>query len=354
MRINKNIIINVSLALFALALVFLALELTLRLTVYNFPRYRKSPGPNSTYRLDELEFKTVVRTNSLNIRDEEILPKKNDEFRILCLGDSYTFGLGVDIEEAFVTLSEELLNQGRKESKKFNLINGGGPTSSCSCLDFFLDKGLALDPDMLIFQTYIGNDFYDALLYSNAKAGEADPDFQAQYDEGIPRVDLLKKIISQQIYTLDFIWNRLIQIDYIDDLLFRFNFRYGNRAIYLRELPEAERHAVASQMGCLQKIKDLCRERGIRMLLFNIPDKPQVFKREFFDQRKYDYRNPNQIIKDFCRDNDIPYLDLLDHYEKLEKEKVAGFYYVKDIHWTKEGHRDAAGVLAGFIKEALE
>ncbi|MFC1674585.1 SGNH/GDSL hydrolase family protein [Candidatus Omnitrophota bacterium] len=295
------------------------------------------------YRLDDLEFKTLVYTNSLNIRDDEISAKRDNEFRILCLGDSYTFGLGVDIDDAFVTLTEELLNEHNGVRLRFSLINAGGPTSACKNRDFLIQKGIGLEPDAIIVQTFIGNDFYDALAYT-------DPGFRGQ----LPGIDTVKQSLSKKIYFLDFIWNRLIQIDYIDDLLFRCNIRYSNKAIYLKALPELERSAVASQLNCLESLLTICKENNIKMLLINIPDKPQVFKRELFDKRKYYYRNPNQIIKDFCRDNNIPYLDFLDHYEKLNQEEVMGFYYLKDIHWTKEGHSHAAGILADFIKEALE
>jgi lysophospholipase L1-like esterase len=346
---KREFFINISLAFIAVFICFLIIEITLRLTVYNYTTYKKSPGPNSIYKLESKEYKTIVKTNSLNMRDEEIGPKKINEFRILCLGDSITFGIGVDITQTYVKLTEKILN---KDKVRFNLINGGGLGAAPGCYDFLLKKGIAFDPDMVIVQIYIGNDFYDSLdsLYSDKKLSSLVDRPDTQYLEEIPLIGKIKRMLATRICILDFIWNRLIQIDYIDDLLFRFNIRYGNRAIYLRNYPKTEEYAVAAELGGLEKLNNLCNSKGIKVLFLIVPDKTQVFKKKFLNNDKYYYKKPNEIIKNFCKNNNIPYIDFLDRYEELSVETVKDFYYITDIHWTKKGHAYAAEVLASFIK----
>src|SRR5262245_54821758 len=46
-------------------------------------------------------FGTVVRTNTLGLRDREYGPKAPGEFRVLSLGDSYAFGYGVELEQSY-------------------------------------------------------------------------------------------------------------------------------------------------------------------------------------------------------------------------------------------------------------
>lgn len=88
------------------------IEIVLRITIYhNFLKYPKPPGPNTTYELNTLEFKTTVSVNSLKLRDIEIKPKEANEYRILCLGDSFTFGLGVNDNETYPRILEQILRQ---------------------------------------------------------------------------------------------------------------------------------------------------------------------------------------------------------------------------------------------------
>ena len=62
------------------------------------------------------EFKHDVVLNSLDLREAESGPKTNGEYRILVLGDSFTYGLGVEEDETYVRLTESLLTaQARRE-----------------------------------------------------------------------------------------------------------------------------------------------------------------------------------------------------------------------------------------------
>lgn len=52
-----------------------------------------------------------VTTNSYGMRDDEPAPKEANRFRIVALGDSFTFGLGVEMERAFPQVLERRLNE---------------------------------------------------------------------------------------------------------------------------------------------------------------------------------------------------------------------------------------------------
>ena len=71
---------------------------------------------NSRSRFKMLEFDTIVETNSLGLRDDEIDFSKP---RILCLGDSFTFGYGVESSETFCSILE------RRFGGQFDFVNAG-------------------------------------------------------------------------------------------------------------------------------------------------------------------------------------------------------------------------------------
>jgi len=71
---------------------------------------------HSSSRFKMLEFDTTVTTNSIGLRDNEVDFSKP---RIICMGDSFTFGVGVEDDETFCAILERLF-QG-----KYDFINAG-------------------------------------------------------------------------------------------------------------------------------------------------------------------------------------------------------------------------------------
>jgi GDSL-like Lipase/Acylhydrolase family len=87
--------------------------------------------------------------NSWGFRDvERKIRKAPGVHRILVLGDSFTFGAGVKYkEDLYPSLLERKLNG----TQRWEVINSGVKGfSTAQELDYFLDKGLALRPDLVI------------------------------------------------------------------------------------------------------------------------------------------------------------------------------------------------------------
>ena len=115
------------------------------------------PGQDFIYRVKpELPFHISV--NSLGYRGPEIHRKKpQGTIRILCLGDSLTFGDFVDDNEAFPYQLQELFKQ---EVGKVEFINGGAGGSTIVDQFYFLKKSMAIEPDIVIL-TFFLNDIPD-------------------------------------------------------------------------------------------------------------------------------------------------------------------------------------------------
>jgi len=99
-----------------------------------------------------------ITINSHGLRDKEYTyTKPKNVFRILCLGDSCTFGLGVSISKTYHSLLENKLNQEYPTDKiRYEVINAGctGYTSSQG-LSFYRLKGRHYKPDIVV--CYFGN-----------------------------------------------------------------------------------------------------------------------------------------------------------------------------------------------------
>lgn len=111
------------------------------------------------------EFTYTIKTNSLGYRmDEFPIEKPEGEYRILLLGDSTTFGFGVEMNESFPEQLEKMLaqNPGIK-NKKIQVINAGfaDGKSPDSYYLYLKEKGLKLNPDLVIVNLFVNNDVLD-------------------------------------------------------------------------------------------------------------------------------------------------------------------------------------------------
>lgn len=92
----------------------------------------------------EMDF--AVTTNGLGLRGPEVGPKRG--FRVLAVGNSCTFGVGVGDDETWPARLEAIL---RGQGEDAEVINAGVPGyTSFQGLRYLDERGLALAPDLVI------------------------------------------------------------------------------------------------------------------------------------------------------------------------------------------------------------
>lgn len=104
-------------------------------------------------------------TNSQGLRSLREITKEKEQktIRILCLGDSYTMGWGVNDEDTYPELLYQKLKR-KYPSAKFEVINAGFLFSNVlDHIDYFREKGRLLKPDIVIEQ-YCYNDIDTDML----------------------------------------------------------------------------------------------------------------------------------------------------------------------------------------------
>jgi len=100
------------------------------------------------------------RLNSAGFRDRErSLKKPPGVLRVVCLGDSFAWGHGVELEDAFPYRLEGILN--RRHSQRYEVVNlalpGMNTVDEASQLE---EKGFAYQPDLVLL-AYVLNDSED-------------------------------------------------------------------------------------------------------------------------------------------------------------------------------------------------
>ena len=106
-------------------------------------------------------------TNSLGLRDDEIaIPKPKNTFRVLCLGESTTFGASVPQNGTYAQVAEQTLNT-EGGPIHYDVINGGfSASSSFQALQWTKIYGDQLEPDVVVLY-YLGNDLMPSFVRAN-------------------------------------------------------------------------------------------------------------------------------------------------------------------------------------------
>lgn len=304
-----------------------------------------------------------VATNSLGQRDREIpLRKPRNGFRVLALGDSVTFGHGVQAEETWPERLEGRL-AARFPSLQVEVVNTAVPGNSPFQEYFDLERALVLVPDAAVIQ-FVLNDVVERYKVFRRYGGKG-KDYHGVED--LPYWDW---VISQRsgLYLL------------LKDVAARVRFGTltsdGVREKAVGKEADLSWNAGADEprdpkvqeawRECLvwmQREVDLCKARGMAVLLVVTPVEFQ-----FHDgSRTYAQRR----LLEFASGNGIGYLDLLPTLRERAADEVmardpqpAGSethefaarhpevwksvwqkYFLDYNHFTPAGHELAAEVL---------
>lgn len=247
-----------------------------------------------------------VTYNERGLRDRPILPKGEDEYRVLALGDSVTFGWGVDQEKTFVARLEPLL-QGRLH-RPVRVINSGvGGYNTVQEVTYFKQEGITLQPD-LVMLTYVQNDI-------EVNKGPFDPWAQSS-PWGKPLPDMLEAMLGK-------LWSyRLVHHTY----------RYSA----LNQLKGQSSKALESgegwrqSMSAMSELVAMCAERKLPLILF--------FER-------LDPRDNNVLLEDVVRHaKEVPVKDMAPWFAALNISSLVNSKV--DGHPNAEGHRVMAEHMA--------
>lgn len=161
----KNILANTALVLVSVAVFIGALEFVLRITgiqrvkPYTPPIYQSNVNPDISYELKpsmkEHAFRSTITTNTLGFRSEEVKP---DTLKVVFLGDSITFGYGVEDEQA-------LPAQVQKELSGVQVLNAAVPGYNIVQQRATYEEKIApLAPDIFVLVFY-WNDFEKQIAF---------------------------------------------------------------------------------------------------------------------------------------------------------------------------------------------
>jgi len=276
-----------------------------------------------------------VQTNSFGLRDREFsLQPSADTIRVICLGDSITFGAGVRSEETYPKQLEVLLNADRPG--RYEVINAGvSAYDTWQEVDYLKRDGLRFKPNLVVIGVY-ANDI-------------------------VPRPANIPHVVDgsgspARPGMAGFLSDKFIHLLKRSRLLLLLRARYSSLLNRLNPSPEF-RHQSAMLTGSadafLQRgwneidrsfgeLSSLSHQLGFTVVLVIFPMAEQLMNR--YPNASYPAK-----VKAIAKENHIPFIDMTPVFEK----NFSGFgslFIEWDGHPNGKAYNLTAGELARFMQ----
>ncbi|MDP8246956.1 MAG: GDSL-type esterase/lipase family protein [Candidatus Tritonobacter lacicola] len=269
--------------------------------------------------------KVPVNINSWGLRDDEFpLEKPEGEFRILCLGDSFTFGYLLPIEKSYPFKLEQCFAI-KMPDIRVQVINAGIPAYEINReLALLKELGIKFSPDLVILQFQI-MDPYGAIEYAHWKRtgvlGEEDNAGQKLW---LPKLDL--SATTELLRFLSYEVIRLLDLK-----------KTPKGALHAKVYTPRDNKAWELYKQVLTKMVEFTREQKIPIILLVLPDKIQLYSGS---------NKPQRILKQYCAEQGIPVIDILPELKKVRNHRID---IVQDRHFNGLAYNIIAQELFKYI-----
>ena len=275
-------------------------------------------------------------TNSWGLRDDPIEPDESIE--ILAVGDSFTVGGGVAMEEAWPSQLESSINSASVLPEQIRVVNGGVAAYNLTQIRLFTEElAQRLKPKIIVLGVY------------SSRYWRIDDPYVFFHGMAMPKSETERiKIVNGGMIHTPFKSSWLKSLDFFlaDHFYFGAHILRASRsaaATAMRYMRQDSSEAAQSDIQKLLKsllreiemMRELCAASNIRLvvMLVNEQEEDGSFKPI---ERQY-----NEVVQSHCRDLGITVVDPLPVFEQLAGGKPV-FRQAHDHHWSSLAHQVAA------------
>lgn len=336
---------------------------------YDAPTYMREAGETIPFRVNRQGF-----------RGPEVPePKPEGSYRILVLGDSFAVNVAVPEESLYTVLLEQRLRKWAGGACRIEVVNAGYADgySPDAYAAFMMQRGFALEPDLVILQYFVLNDFKDLLETEVVEERDGLPlRVRSRYryvdDDGRFRRTLALQYAVPVLRDSQ-LFVRLYDLLGIDSVVLELapllipgfagdNFRpntYGieREHVYAAasQRPPVLQQAFERSLGYVRRLAEESRRRGVGFAVFVVPTGVQTSRETwtaFFSTpapANWDQPEPQAGIAAGLAAAGVEVFDPLARY----REGVRGrtLYLGKDAngHWTVAGNAFTADLLFEYL-----
>jgi GDSL-like lipase/acylhydrolase family protein len=367
-RKRKALVANLLLLVGSVIAALILLETSLRLLapepkpsdafMQAHPHYlfRLIPGSSGSWDVaqdDGSTKKVPFQISTQGLREDRVFgPKPSNGLRVVCLGDSYTMGAGLEnLEDTYPRRLEKCLQEALP-GRKIEVVNAGimgwGVWQS---LAFLHAELLALEPDLVVMQTYAGNDIRDSLV-KVGKSLECDDGFwialmQRYREEGRPAALLNKRLRKMSV-----VYARLGDLVApwrpVEALEFNCGRRWSFEVILKDYYPALEEGWIITEID-LGGLGAVCRAANVPLIVFNAPGLYDVSE-ELFDEWRND-ADPSLYDRHKDAERMAEAFQTFGYHSAPVREAFLAdpdpksLYIPHDGHWTARGSEVIAQVV---------
>jgi len=286
---------------------------------------------------------TYIHINGDGFRDNDYsLEKKVGVLRIMVVGDSFTFGMGVNLEDTYSKQLERLLNDTTTTSE---VINGGVIGYGLwQYLETLKRKIIPYKPDLVILGLFTNDMLTSFSPYKHLENWPGTNPFAKNASSVMGRSYLWNFFMN---------WNEIFETKYRYHRGYRYLIGIEERKeetgpahpetdcykIMYGKLPKQVYHDFADT---LHEFVRACEAADIRVLIAMIPDAAQLHDPE--------RQEVNRFVEVTCSELDVPFVDVIKRFEQ-EKDPKTLYLFPLDAHTSPIGHRLIAESIAEEIKK---
>ena len=351
---KKKLLYNLTLALSSIIITLLVIEVGIRLVLpsqRHLAMYQRSGSdnhvlmPNLNLRYNQKEFSHSVITNSAGFRNKEELVNKDI---ILFIGDSFTFGSGVDEEYHYSHIFDKLLNW---NEKKFNIYNAGVPGYS-TIDELIYIRGL-INRGLDIKKVLLGidiSDFNENLLFPIYDIQDGYLVFSTKDKKGAVVSGL--NFLAANSELVNFLYYRVVHSSVLKNYLASIfsNLKYlhinlpdRNLQLFARQKNDISEKKLTVFKEHLTKIIELCKASNIELYVYYLPMIQEIYKDNYqntlatYSLKEEDFNLTflNGYIEQICTENGARFLDIKKDLLRSNSERL---YYFVDQHFTRYGN----------------
>ena len=307
-----------------------------------------------------------LQTNSVGLRNIAEVDDDPQTFHILALGDSFTYGYYVHNDEAWPSRLEEVLNQ--RLDTRVQVLNAGVPGYTIvDQLDYLLDKGLRLEPDLVVIGFYTNDifDFYPQIREYFARSVLMQQAALPAVAPVSPLITFLRQnsALYRELARIRASTQVQAEVNRITPTIPGLDQLYRDMVFFNPDKPDYADEWRSYDQHFRELLAHLS-GRGIPLLLMAFPDLAQLSLNGGLPDR------PQQFLAQLTADTGTPYLDLLPIFrEQGDIQSLYLMYYNSDAqvdpkapdafvqsftgdgHPSPYGHLVAARTLADLLIE---
>jgi lysophospholipase L1-like esterase len=339
-------------------------------------------GPYSVVEHATAEFSYQARINNLGFRDRDFSVRSTGAKRVLAIGDSFTYGWGVDAEDSWPKAMERELRRGGLDVEVANLgAPGAGPREYAGLAERAIPL---LRPDLVVVGVLQADDLFQAAeskpeqpLTTNQRMLR---DFRALYPN---LMQMVSPVESKQVHVskeeLRETWKKQVK-DFLGQMtapekarfenlpapvqaayqagglnpgLLYMAIRHGEFLVDTCDVAGKGRRGIEETAKDLAKIRQYAERAHADLVVLPVPYRAYVSRRDVaamaelgfhVEDEMISWSTPDEVIQEACRGAQVQFISVTGEFR--ERGRANELYFELDGHLNKAGH-SAFGELAG-------